>query len=158
MKVLIACEFSGTVRDAFRARGHDAWSCDLLHWKCPERAKLRDAAMEFFKKIWYAPIPHIAIENPRGWPSKWRRQDQEINPFQFGQPLRKRVCLWLKNLPPLEPTNIVELPPPKFCVRKSGNRAGKPYNYYYHQGKSGHARSRFFPGIAAAMADQWGSL
>jgi hypothetical protein len=196
--VLIACEYSATVRDAFRDRGFDAWSCDLLptegdprwhiqgdaleaiygqHWDCliahppctyltyagaaywnkPGRAEQREDALTFFKAIYAAPVHHIAIENPRGYPSKaFRRQDQEVNPFEFGNPVRKRVCLWLKNLPPLMPTEIVEAPPRVTYIRKSGTRAGQPYHGYFHQGKTAKERARFFPCIAAAMADQWG--
>lgn len=192
MRVLVACEFSGVVRRAFRAAGHDAWSCDLLpaedggehiqddalkvsrlnwdmmiahppctyltyagaqYWRDPERVHLREKAMEFFLSLYHSDIPRVAIENPRGWPTKsFRRQDQEINPFDFGEPIRKRICLWLKNLPPLFCTLGVDVRPSGSCVKKNGRK----YNYYYHQGKTGHQRSRFFPGVAAAMAHQWG--
>lgn len=196
-RVLIACEYSATVRDAFRARGFDAWSCDLLptegdpafhivgdvlpllgmgwdlliahppctylsyagagSWNKPGRAEAREQAMAFFRAIHDAPVPHIAIENPRGYPSQaLRRQDQEVNPFQFGEPYRKRVCLWLKDLPALIPTEIVEAPARVEYVRKTGARAGQIYRGYFHQGKSAKERARFFQGIADAMATQWG--
>lgn len=191
VKVLVACEFSGIVRDAFAKRGHDAWSCDLLEserpgnhirgdvldiledgwdlmvahppctyltwagagsWDRPGRAEKRDEAVAFFKALWNAPIPSVAIENPRGYVDKvFRRHDQEVNPFNFGEPHRKRVCLWLRGLPALMHTKHVH-----HYAEKSYTKAnGRKYNCYFHQGKSGHGRSRFFPGIAEAMAEQW---
>lgn len=210
MKVLIACEFSGTVRNAFLARGHDAWSCDLLPAENGSNRHIRgdardvlgdgwdllivahppctrlcnsgitwlsrapkgktveqvwselDAAADLFSSFWNAPIERIAIENPimhRHAKSRivgYEPPAQTVAPWQFGEPVQKKVCLWLKNLSPLAPTKIVDLPEPVHCVRKTGDRAGKPYRYYFHQGKSAHERSRFFPGIAAAMAEQWG--
>ena len=210
LRVLVACEFSGTVRDAFLARGHDAWSCDLkpddnrsnrhitgdvrdilgagwdmlvvAHPPCtrlcnsgicwlttPPRGRTLqdmwaelDAGAALFSTLWNAPIPHIAVENPvmhrhaKARIVGYQAPAQLIQPWQFGDAVQKKTCLWLKNLPSLKPTGIIELPEPSFCVRKTGPRAGKRYNYYFHQGKSGHERSRFFPGVAAAMADQWG--
>ncbi len=189
MRVLVACEFSGIVRDAFSARGHDAWSCDLLpterpgnhiqadvlsilsagwdlmiaHPPCryltfagvqywPKWQKEQGEAMQFFRALWEAPIHRKAIENPRGLPCRIIPRSQEINPFDFGTPERKRICLWLKNLPPLFSTIIEEVRPKGSCVKANGRR----YNYYFHQGKNGHERSRFFPSIANAMAAQWG--
>lgn len=200
MRVLVACEYSAVVRDAFRCEGFDAWSCDLLptegdpHWHIqadaldviynhgpwdlviahppcqfltyagaaswdrPGRAEAREDALRFFKAIYNSPVPHVAIENPRGYPSKaFRRQDQEINPFEFGTPERKRICLWLKNLPPLMSTLIVDAPAKAEYIRKSGPRAGQIYRAYFHQGKTARERARFFPSVAAAMADQWGA-
>lgn len=212
MRVLVACEYSGTVRRAFSARGHDAWSCDLLpaedgsnrhiigdarnylndgwdllmvaHPPCtrlcnsgigwlthaPKGKTVEqvwgelDAASSLFSSFWNAPIERIAIENPIMHRHARVRIDgyvppkQTIAPWQFGDALQKKICLWLKGLPPLQATRIVELEKPTYCIRKSGPRAGARYNYYFHQGRSGHERSRFFPGIANAMADQWGSL
>lgn len=200
MRVLVACEYSGTVRDAFLAAGHDAYSCDILptesrperhfqasaieiaysqawdlmiahppctyltyagagNWNDEGREEKRLEAMDFFTALYNAPIRRIAIENPRGYPSEsFRRQDQEINPFDFGVPVRKRICLWLKGLPPLVHTEQVEAPILKTYIRKTGARAGKPYNTYFHQGKSAKERARFFPCVAQAMAEQWGSL
>jgi hypothetical protein len=197
MRVLVACEFSGIVRRAFRDRGHDAWSCDLLpaedgetfwhlqenvldvlrwasfdlmiahppctyltaagarYWKEPERQRQRDEALAFFLKLYETPIPRIAIENPPGWPSTaFRKPDQMVDPCDFGEPERKRICLWLRGLPVLFPTKRVSAEPKGFCIRSDGRR----YNYYFHQGKNGKSRSRFFPSVAAAMADQWGGL
>lgn len=198
MRVLVACEYSGTVRDAFAALGHEAMSCDILptespgphyqgdvrdvlhdgwdlmvahppcqylsyagaaYWKDPGRAELREEAMEFFMALYNAPIPRVAIENPRGYPfTAFRKPDQEVNPFDFGQPIRKRICLWLKNLPPLFSTLTVPVEPDKVYVRKTGKRAGQIYRGYYHQSKRAKERARFFPSVAAAMADQWAGL
>jgi len=146
MKILIACEFSGPVREAFAARGHDAWSCDLLPSEIPGNhiqddvldhlsgwdmmiafppcthlavsgarwfpQKIADgrqqASIDFFMELANADIPKIAIENPIGIMStKWRKPDQIIQPWQFGHGETKATCLWLKNLPKLQPTNIV---------------------------------------------------
>ncbi len=198
MKVLVACEFSGIVRDAFRARGHDAWSCDLLpterpgqhiqgdvlkilndgwdlmiaHPPCiylccaglhyskkdPKRMKKTLSAFEFFKALYNAPIGKICIENPAGYISTvFRKPDQIIDPFDFGEKERKKTCLWLKGLPPLFLTGQTEKPRPiKQIIRKTGKQAGKIYNYYWRQGKTARDRSRTFQGIADAMAEQWG--
>lgn len=183
MKVLIACEFSGTVRDAFAALGHDAWSCDLRptespgnHLQCDIREVLNDgwdlmiahppcqylsyagmrwfktqpdrmdnakAAFDFFMMMVKAPIPMIAVENPRGFTSKWyRKPDQVIEPYHFGEPMTKATCLWLKELPPLMATLIITNPVVNWTT--------------YRGSHNGKARSRTFPGIAAAMAKQWG--
>lgn len=211
-RVLIGCEFSGTVRDAFLDRGYDAWSCDLLpdekgsnrhirgdvrdvlgwgwdllivaHPPCtrlcnsgicwltnPPKGKTvaqvwneLDAAAELFSALWAAPVPHVAIENPimhrhaRQRILGYRPPAQTIAPWQFGDPVQKKVCLWLRDLPILKHTDVVSLEQPRFCVRRSGPRAGERYNYYFHQSRSGHERSRFFKGIANAMADQWGPV
>lgn len=195
--MLVGCEYSGTVRDAFAALGHDAWSCDVLpsekpgqhiqadvltvlndgwdlavfhppctyltiagaaYYKAPGRQDKREAGVRFFRALQNAPIPKIAIENPQPFKSVLEiigQYHQRIDPFEFGDPIRKRICLWLKNLPPLFATDIISVKPSGFCIRKSGPRAGKKYHYYHHQGKNGHHRSRFFPGIARAMAEQW---
>lgn len=181
MRVLIACEFSGIVRDAFLARGHDAWSCDIIpterkgphimndvrnvldwgwdimiaHPPCTylsyagqrwfktqaDRMIKARAAMDFFLTLWNAPIPRIAIENPRGYPLKWFRQsDQVVQPYYFGDPMTKETHLWLKGLPPLLYSLI--------CVEKFVN-----WTEFGH--RSPKQRSRTFPGIAQAMAEQW---
>ena len=148
MKILVACEFSGVVRNAFRKRGHDAWSCDLLpaedgsefHWMCDVRNLLnrpdwslviafppcthlavsgarwfkskrneQEAAIGFFLSIAKSQCRLIAVENPVGIMSTlWRKPDQIIQPWMFGHGETKATCLWLKNLPKLMPTNIVE--------------------------------------------------
>jgi site-specific DNA-cytosine methylase len=184
LRVLVACEYSATVRDAFRARGFDAWSCDLLqtegdarwhyvgnvldmigdgwdlliaHPPCTDlavsgarhfAAKIadgrQDRALEFVRRLLDAPIRHIALENPVSViSSKIRKPDQTIQPWQFGHGETKATCLWLKNLPPLVPTNIVSGREPRIHRMPPGPDRWKE-------------RSRMFPGIAAAMADQWG--
>ncbi len=184
MRVLVACEFSGTVRDAFAALGHDAWSCDILpttkpgkhiqtdvlnildydwdlmvahppcdylsyagnRWlKQPGRWDNIAKALVFFKRIMDAPIPKIAVENPRGWTWKYiRKPDQVIEPYHFGHPLTKATCLWLKDLPPLMATMICDDPLVNWTRNKKGAHSAK-------------ARSVTFPGVAAAMAAQWGA-
>ena len=191
MRVLVACEYSGIVREAFKSKGHDTWSCDLLPteipgqhiqgdvlkilndgwdlmiahppctyltyagmgaWNKPGRKEKREEAFRFFMELYNAPIPRVAIENPRGYPSRmFRRPDQEVNPFDYGEAERKRVCFWLKNLPPLFCGLQVAVAPKVIYTRKDGRK----YKGYYHQGKNAHERSRFFKGIAKAMAEQW---
>lgn len=195
MKILIACEFSGIVRDAFLRRGHDAISCDLLpterpgphyqgdvfdiiesgfdmmiahppctflsyvgnrHWNKPGRAEKREAALRFFKLLAEAPIPKKCIENPLGYASKaYRKHDQIIHPYYFGDNAKKRTCLWLYNLPLLthpDPETLQE-PEPLYYLKTSG----KPVHHTeaIHGGKN---RSKFWEGIAEAMAEQWGKL
>ncbi len=184
MKVLVACEFSGVVRDAFKAKGHDAWSCDLrptdkpgqhiqgdvlpvlrqiwdliiAHPPCthlavsgarwfPEKRKdgRQQAAIDFFMAFADAQAPRIAIENPVCIMSRlWRKPDQTIQPWQFGHGEVKRTCLWLKGLPKLKPTNIVEGREPR--VWKMGPSPERE-----------RLRSITYQGIADAMADQWGN-
>lgn len=202
LRVLIACEFSGVVRRAFRERGHDAWSCDLLPaedgsefhlqadvreylhdwvpwqrwdlliahppctylsragarwWKCPERQKLADLAADFVFALRDAPIPRIAIENPVGQLNqRWRYPDQIIQPYEFGHPYSKATCLWLKNLPPLFSTDIHTQYKPLIRSNVTARkRAGKEQDGTY---SGGLITAKTFPGIAAAMADQWGAL
>jgi hypothetical protein len=187
LKVLVACEYSGTVRDAFAALGHDAWSCDLLpsekpgnhfekdvkdllcvdwdlmighppctymcnsgvRWLTPDNAKRWTAlvcASNFFLKLWQAPIEHICLENPIMHKHARLRVEvpysQIIQPWQFGHGETKATCLWLKNLPKLKPTNIVE------------GREGKVWKMPPSPDRW-KARSRTYTGIAEAMADQW---
>lgn len=210
MRVLIACEFSGTVRDAFIARGHDAVSCDLLptesegphivgdaldaaymggpwdlmiaHPPCTyltisaewcykdvqtkrksagvlygaERRAARVKATEFFRALLNAPIPRIAIENPVGCISTAiRKPDQTIQPYQFGHDASKRTCLWLKGLRPLMPTLHVE---PRMVNGKSrwGNQTDSGQNRLGPSADRWALRSLTYPGIANAMAGQWG--
>lgn len=197
MKMLVACEFSGEVRDAFAALGHDAWSCDLLpserpgnhikgdaiavaysgHWDLmvahppctylsragarwwgtPERDALADEAAEFVFKLRDAPIRYIAIENPIGQlNSRWRYPDQIIQPYEFGHPFSKATCLWLKNLPPLFPTDIHSKFRPLIRSNVTARkRQGKPQDGV-HSG--GLVTAKTFSGVAEAMADQWGDF
>ena len=190
MRVLVACEYSGVVRDAFAAKGHDAWSCDILdsesegqhirgdalevlhkgwdlmiaHPPCTHLSVsgarwftegkkpmfLRENALDFVKKLMAAPIDRICIENPVSVISSHIREaDQTINPYQFGHAEYKRTCLWLKNLPLLKETDNV-LEKTKELPDKIANRI-----WWLGSGK-GKERSKFYTGIASAMADQWG--
>lgn len=193
MRVLIACEFSGIVREAFAKRGHDAWSCDLLpteipgnhiqddilkhldagwdlmiaHPPCrflsnagnvwlkqPGRLQKREAALRFLYVLANTTkIPKICIENPKGYPQRaWRREDQIIQPYQFGHPFHKPTCLWLKNLPLLQSTEIVPVDV-KFDGKRNRHWVDRIGGGSEHGRKN---RSRTFQGIANAMADQWG--
>jgi len=180
MKVLIACEYSGTVRDAFARLGHDATSCDLLpsekpgnhyegdvfdiigdgwdlmiaHPPCTHlsvsgarwfhlKEKEQADALEFVRRLLGAPIPCIALENPISViSSKIRKPNQIIHPWQFGHGEQKATCLWIKGLPLLIPTNIVEGREQRVWKMPPGPNRWKE-------------RSRTFQGIADAMANQW---
>lgn len=181
MKVLVACEYSGRVRDAFRALGHDAVSCDLLpseapgpHYHCDVRQVLgcgwdiliahppcthlavsgarhfahktqeQADALAFVQLLLNAPVSRIAIENHISIiSSRIRKPDQIIQPWQFGHGETKATCLWLKNLPRLVPTNIVEGREARVHRMPPGPNRWKE-------------RSRTYQGIANAMAEQWG--
>jgi hypothetical protein len=198
MRVLIACEYSGTVRDAFLARGHDAVSCDLLptespgphyqgdvrdiladgwdlmvahppctylcssglHWntRVPGRAEKTEEALQFVRMLMEAPIPRIAIENPVGAiGSRIRKADQYIHPWQFGHDASKRTGLWLKGLPRLAMTRYVA---PRMVGDKErwGNQTNSGQNRLGPSEDRWKLRSATYPGIAAAMADQWGGI
>jgi len=186
VRVLVACEYSAIVRDAFLARGHDAWSVDLLptegdprrhiqgdceraifcggpwdlliaHPPCTDLAvsgarhfaeKIRDGrqqrALDFVARLLSAPVPRVALENPVSViSSKIRKPDQIIQPWQFGHGETKATCLWLKGLPKLVATNIVEGREARVHRMSPGPDRWKE-------------RSRTFQGVARAMADQWG--
>jgi len=199
MRVLVACEFSGIVRRAFAARGHDAWSCDLLpaddrsnrHIVGDARAILNDGwdllmvahppctrlcnsgvrwlavpppgktvdqmqhdlqeGAALFSAFWNAPVERICVENPvmhrhaKALIQNYQEPAQSVQPWQYGHGETKRTCLWLKNLQPLKPTNIVE-------GREARVHRMPPSADRWRE------RSRFFPGIADAMADQWGGV
>ncbi len=190
MKILIACEYSGIVRDAFAKKGHDVMSCDILptelegkhyqgdvfdvlyddwdmmiaHPPCTHLSvsgarwftegkkpiHLREDALDFVRKLMDAPIEKIAIENPVSViGSRIRKSDQTINPYQFGHLEQKRTCLWLKNLPKLKETNNVKEEMMKLPVSQ------RERIHWLGSGK-GKERSKFYPGIAEAMANQWG--
>ena len=200
MRVLVACEYSGEVRDSFLRRGHDAMSCDLLPTNVPgphyegdvmdvieggwdlmiahppctylssagsawfneerygdkarQRKLDREVAAEFFMALYNAPCQRVCVENPVGYMSRYfRKPDQYIEPYWFGEPYYKKTGLWLKGLPALIATNQVE---PQFYHVSSGSN--------YKQNKISKAkakrhwkdRSVTFHGIAEAMAEQWG--
>lgn len=250
MRVLVACEFSGVVRDAFAALGHDAWSCDLLpseaaglhyqgdvthvldgwvpvrhqsecdpdgsgwcgivdadpatccclgptqddveyrvldgtlfgrprhaphwdlmiahppctylassglHWNArrPERQALTEDAIRFVRQLADAPIPRIAVENPIGCLStRWRKPEQIIQPWMFGHDASKATCLWLKNLPLLEPTDVL----PGGRSARRGNQTASGQNRLPPSPGRWKIRAQTYQGIADAMAAQWGSL
>jgi hypothetical protein len=197
MKILIACEYSGIVRDAFTKKGHDAWSCDILpteslgnhiqddilnhldknwdmmiaHPPCTHLAvsgarwfsnghkpiSLQIESLEFVRKLMNAPINKIAVENPVSVIStKIKKPTQIIQPFHYGHAVKKTTCLWLKNLPNLIPTKMVE---PEM-VKNKGYIMSKFHYDTFKLPKAirGKVRSRFYEGIAEAMAEQWGSI
>lgn len=202
MRVLVACEFSGIVRDAFLARGHEAMSCDLLPTESPGphyQGDVRDVigdgwdlmvahppctylsnagvrhlhsipsrngvlpkvhgearweamreGAELFRDLLNAPIPRIAVENPimhkYAIGEVGRKQDQVVQPWMFGEPVQKAIALWLVGLPPL---------------LASGPMCEERHQLVHRMSPSpdrAHKRSVFFPRVAAAMADQWGTL
>lgn len=127
--------------------------------KAIQRYRLQEEAIKFFMAIAEADCEHIAIENPVGiMSSRWRKSDQIIEPWQFGDPYEKKTCLWLKGVPKLRPTNIVEVPPRKTFA--SGKSMPTWYAEAWRMPKTERAkiRSKTFPGIAKAMAEQWGGL
>lgn len=196
MRVLVACEFSGVVRDAFIRAGHTALSCDLMptdrpgphyqgdvidiigggwdlmiaHPPCTHLAvsgarhfakKREDGrqqqGIDFFMALARADIPRYAIENPIGIMSSiWRKPDQIIQPWEYGHSVTKSTCLWLKGLPALMPTNIVDKG--TIWTAKSGKRMSQ---WYYDSSclppkEREKMRNKTFQGIADAMAQQWG--
>lgn len=199
MKVLVACEYSAIVREAFASRGHDVWSCDLLpseqpgqhiqgdaievaygqHWDLmiahppctflcnsgvrwlkdnPSRWADIESGAAFFKKLMDAPVPRKCLENPvmhhYAIDLIGRRHSQVIQPYRFGHAEQKMTCLWLINLPPLYPTRDW-----KAKMQALPKREQQRIHYMGPSRKNrGLERSRFYPGFAAAMADQWGSL
>jgi hypothetical protein len=222
MKVLIACEESQAVCKEFRARGHEAYSCDIIpcsgghpewhiqgdalavingrttfttadgtshtldskwdlliahppctyltvsgnRWfneeiygdKARQRKADRNDAMEFFMKFVNADCDRIAIENPIGcMSSAYRKPDQTVHPYWFGDAERKATCLWLKGLPKLTATNMVE---PVVIQCKSG-KTDSPWHIHtlgLAAEERRRLRSKTFPGLAKAMADQWGAI
>ena len=219
MKVLVACEESQEVCKAFRAKGHEAYSCDIqepsgghiewhilghalavlpggtittmdgtrheigkwdlliAHPPCTylavsgnrwfnverygdaalNRLANRHEAVNFFMEFALSDIQKIAIENPVGHMSTaWRKPDQIIHPYMFGDPARKATCLWLKGLPKLTPTDMVE---PVIIHYQNGKGTDNPWHMETMKlppKERAKARSKTFPGIAKAMADQWG--
>lgn len=198
MRVLVACEYSGRVRDAFMKLGHDAMSCDLLptdapgphyqgdvrdildngwdlmvahppctylsvsgmHWTTRglRDPQLTEDALDFVRLLMAAPIPRIAIENPVSViSSRIRKPDQTVAPYQFGHDASKKTCLWLKNLPPLRPTQMIE---PRMVDGKPrwGNQTDSGQNKLAPSADRWKKRSETYQGIADAMAVQWSSL
>lgn len=218
-RILVACEFSGIVRDAFAALGHDAWSCDLepserpgqhvqgdvltllrepwdlmiahppctylcnsgARWWAKRQEEQRDA-LDFVRTLLDAPIPRIALENPEGKISTAvRPSDQTIQPWMFGEDASKATALWLKNLPRLLQTRILDASrmrcrfcraifPAHYglygCACLSGYMAQPIYANQTPSGQNklgntktrARERSRTYQGIAAAMAAQWGTF
>ena len=199
MRVLIACEYSGAVRDAFIRAGHYAASCDLLpsesplgdHYQCdvreiidhgwdlmiahppctylcssglhwnkrrPERAQQTAEALDFVRLLLDAPIERIALENPIGCIStQIRKPTQTIQPWQFGHDASKATCLWLKNLAPLRPTDLIA--PRMVDGRKRwANQTDSGQNRLPPSADRWKIRSETYQGIADAMAAQWGKL
>ena len=203
MKVLVACEYSGVVRDAFIRAGHDAMSCDLLptespgphyqgdvfdiiddgwdmmiahppctylsyagtrSWNDEGRIKKRLDSLDFFRRLWEAPIEKICLENPKGCASPViAKYTQIIQPWYWGDPYFKTTCLWLKNLQPL-----VHLKHETLFEKKTSSGRPKPVYVSPKTGRAVHweeamtggknrakNRAKFWPGIAAAMAEQW---
>ena len=125
--------------------------------KAIQRYRDREEAMEFFMAIAEADCEHIAIENPIGiMSSRWRKSDQIIEPWQFGDPYEKKTCLWLKGLPKLIPTNIVEVPSRKTFASGKSMPAWYADAWRLPKAERAKIRSKTFPGIAKAMAEQWG--
>lgn len=218
MKVLIACEESQRVCTAFRDRGHEAYSCDILmmsgghpewhilgdaleaikggvittadgkthdvgrwdlmiaHPPCtylsnagacrlyPKKGQIDIAryrrgleAKAFFMAFWEVDIPRVAVENPvSSRVFNMPEYTQEIQPWQFGHPYTKKTRLWLRGLPPLTPTNIVR-PVEPYVPSGTGRKDRSKYGAS-RRGKDAVERSKTFPGIAEAMAEQWGGL
>ena len=137
--------------------GNRWFNIDRYGEKAIQRHKERKDAIDFFMAFANADCEKIAIENPVGiMSSEWRKPNQIINPWQFGDAFEKKTCLWLKGLPELKPTNIVEIPPRKRF--DSGKSMPSWYAEAWHLPKEERAklRSKTFPGIARAMAEQWG--
>ena len=137
--------------------GNRWFNIDRYGEKAIKRHKDRKEAIDFFMAFANADCERIAIENPVGiMSSEWRKPNQIINPWQFGDAFEKKTCLWLKGLPELTPTNIVEIPPRKKF--DSGKSMPSWYAEAWNLPKEERAklRSKTFPGIARAMAEQWG--
>lgn len=221
MKILVACEESQRVTMEFRARGHEAYSCDIIdcsgghpewhikedvlpllngncefktvdgtvhkvdgkwdmiiafppctyltvtgnRWfnverygdKALKRIEDRKEAIQFFLSFANADCDRIAIENPVGVMStEWRKPNQIINPWQFGDPFEKKTCVWLKGLPNLEATDVVEIPERKQFASGKSMPAWYADAFSLPKEERAKLRSKTFPGIAKAMAEQWG--
>lgn len=125
------------------------------------RRKARAEAFEFFMALWNAPVPRIALENPVGAMSTlWRKPDQVIQPYQFGDDASKATCLWLKNLPPLRPLPVEQWARPRVVDgrKRWANQTDSGQNRLSPSDERAHERAVTYPGIARAMAEQWGNL
>lgn len=189
MRIIIGCEYSGVVRNAFAEKGHDVWSCDFLptelpglHYQCDvldvlhlkwnlgiffppcthlatsgarwfkDKQKEQQEALEFIRKLLNAPIEKICLENPVGIIStRIRKPDQIIQPWQFGHPEQKATCLWLKNLPLLIPTNVLDKPDCGYW----NNQTPSGQNKIGEKKDRWKERSKTYMGIAKAMSEQW---
>ena len=194
MKVLVACEYSGIVREAFALKGHDAWSCDLLPTDQPSNKHIQgdvleiindnwdliiahppcthlsvsgasrwaekvadgrqQAAIKFVEDIWNVNCPFIAIENPVGAlssRSKLGKATQYIQPYEFGHAEQKKTGLWLKGLPKLIPTDVID-------VSNLPDNQRQRLHYLPPSKDRWKIRSTTFQGIADAMADQWSNI
>jgi hypothetical protein len=128
-------------------------------WNKPGRAELREEAMQFFMLFVNCKIPRVCIENPVGYPGKvYRKPDQIIQPWMFGDPHTKKTLLWLKGLPPLIPTNVITEGITPFCPSGTGRKLGGKYLGAAIRGNDSKNRSKTFQGLADAMAAQWGAL
>lgn len=197
MKMLVGCEKSGVVRDAFAVMGWDAWSCDIcpapgkhitgdlltvldrgwhlliahppctylcssgLHWntRVPGRAEKTEEALAFVRAILAAPIEHIGMENPVGRiGTAIRPADQYIQPYEFGDDASKRTCLWVRGLPRLVKPPLDQWHPPRMVNGKPrwGNQTDNGQNRLPPNEDRARDRSATWPGIANAMAEQWG--
>ena len=184
MRVLVACEYSARVRDAFRSRGHDAWSCDLLECEAESQWHLQQPVEDVLADGWdlmvaHPPCTHLAVSGSRHFHRKQREQvealdfvrllmeapidrwcienpvsiistaiappHQIIQPWWFGHGETKATCLWLKNLPLLKPTQVVDGREAKVHRMPPGPNRWKE-------------RSRTYQGVADAMAQQWGAV
>ena len=189
MKVLVACECSGIIREAFRVRGHDAWRCDLKPTEISSEYHIQDDVLNHLDEGWDLMIGHpvcaficrirarlnekenkkidtglfmsllnanidkICVENPvPSSKANLPKYTQIIQPYQFGHDHSKKTCLWLKNLPKLKPTKVVDV---TYITTKNGHRYTKGW---YMTPRNSTDRSRTFVGIAKAMAGQWGCL
>lgn len=198
-RVLIACEYSGRVRDAFRERGFEALSCDLLptdvpgpHYQGDVRDIINDGwdlmiahppctylcssgmhwtvrglrdplltedALAFVKMLLEAPVPHIALENPIGCIStRIRKPDQTIQPWMFGEDASKATCLWLKGLPKLVPTKVIQPKISSTGKKVYGNQTPSGQNKLGPSATRWKDRSETYKGIAEAMSQQWGDF
>lgn len=136
--------------------GNRWFNVDRYGEQAIKRQKNRQEAIEFFMAFANADCQRIAIENPVGiMSSTWRKPNQIINPFQFGDPYEKKTCLWLKGLPELKPTNIVEAPPRKHFDSGKSMPAWYAEAWHLPQEERAKLRSKTFPGIGKAMAEQW---